>query len=287
MPELPEVETVVRSLRRQSIVGHRISAVEIGWKNSVGGDPDLFTTRVRGVQLTSIRRRGKYIVIGTDGTQTIVVHLRMSGRLWITPYDHQRSGYERVILTLDDGREIRFHDPRKFGRFLATERPEVITDKLGFEPLGGTIADREDKWRKLAARRRMIKALLLDQHVIAGLGNIYVDEALWQAGIHPARRANDLSEQEVSLLRLAVETVLNLGIQNRGTALGGGLSNFVPADGNERSTNQNYLSVFRRTGQACPRCGETVDRLRVAGRSTHICPRCQPTTEEIRRSSSA
>lgn len=287
MPELPEVETVRRRLIHDGVAGRRILRTIVSWPRSVGGDPRAFDMEVRGRRIGVPRRRGKYLWFPLDDGSSVLVHLRMSGRLWIAASDSPRTGYERVRLELDDHREIRFHDPRKFGRVLAVPLVQEALRSLGFEPLEGSESARRLAWATIAKRHRMIKALLLDQTAIAGLGNIYTDEALWLAGIAPWRRAHTLSSREVEDLREAVERVLNQGIANHGTALGSGLSNFVFPDGSDRAQNQEALSVFRRTGLPCPRCGTGIERIVVAGRSTHFCPRCQPSTVSIKPDSSS
>lgn len=287
MPELPEVETVRRTLARHGIVGRVITDAVVNWPRSVGGDPSAFVAVTRGHRIADTGRRGKYLLLPLDNGTTILVHLRMSGRLWIDNADAPLSGYERVRLRLEDGRELRFHDPRKFGRMQVTNRAEIVLADMGFEPLEGSEVLRRDAWRSMTRRRKMIKALLLDQRAIAGLGNIYTDEALWLAAIAPDRRADTLSESQRETLRVSVENVLIQGIENFGTALGEGKANFILPDGSERARNQENLAVFHRTGKPCPRCGARIDRIVVAGRSTHICPRCQPVTDAIRRDSSS
>lgn len=287
MPELPEVETVRRRLVDDGIVGRRIDKAIVAWPRTVGGDPETFDRVILGRRIDEPRRRGKYLRFPLDDGSSLLVHLRMSGRLWIATSDSPLTGYERVRLRLDDHRELRFHDPRKFGRMLPLPSTEHQFASLGFEPLEGTESERIEAWKHITSRRRMIKSLLLDQSEIAGLGNIYTDEALWLARIAPDRRANQLSPTEVETLRHAVERVLNQGINNFGTALGTGLGNFILPDGSDQARNQDELSVFRRTGYPCTRCGTTIERIIVAGRSTHLCPQCQRTTVPIRRDSSS
>lgn len=287
MPELPEVETLRRTLVRHRLVGRTLSDVTVAWERTVGGDARSFSETVDGRRVEALSRRGKYLVMTLGGGITILTHLRMSGRLWIEERDAPLTGYERVRVALDDGRELRFHDPRKFGRMLALAHPETVLDALGFEPLEGTVTVRRSHWRAIITRRRAVKALLLDQTLIAGLGNIYTDEALWLASIAPMRRADTLTSPEIESLRRAVERVLERGISNLGTALGDGHANFVLPDGSDRARNQEELAVFRRTGQACLRCGAPIVRTAVAGRSTHYCPLCQRTTAPIRRASSS
>lgn len=215
---------------------------------------------------------------GTHGAQpprsrAIVTHLRMSGRLFLQCADEPLHGYERAILHLEGNRELRFYDPRKFGRMIVTDTPERSFDHLGMEPLGENFGFKTLA-PLLSRRTRQIKPLLLDQTVVAGLGNIYVDEALWRASIHPETRAADLTEEQIHALVEAIPYVLNQGIRNLGTQLGSGVTNFV-FPGRPGAQNQEYLTVFRQTGKPCPRCETTIERLVVGQRGTHICPRCQ------------
>jgi formamidopyrimidine-DNA glycosylase len=178
-----------------------------------------------------------------------------------------------VILQIDGKEELRFQDTRKFGRITLTSRPETILGKLGPEPLGRSFT--VEQFRELLChRKRAVKPLLLDQTFVAGLGNIYVDEALWKAGIHPLRVSSSLSPKEAADLHRAVRYVLRKGLRNLGTTLGRGQTNFYSLSG-RRGRNAEKLFVFRRTGEACPRCGAPIERIKVAQRSTHVCPRCQ------------
>jgi formamidopyrimidine-DNA glycosylase len=229
--------------------------------------------------VTEIGRRGKYIVVGLDDGATVLIHLRMSGRLYLDPPERPLAGHERVRLMLAGPTgarlELRFHDPRKFGRMLVTRRPESVLDALGVEPLG-PVFDTQFLADAFARRSRRLKPLLLDQTVVAGMGNIYVDEALWEARVHPERAADTLTGGEIDRLVGSIRVVLERGIGNLGTSLGTGRANFVFPGRERNATNQEHLRVFRRTGLPCPRCGAPVQRILVAQRSTHICPRCQP-----------
>jgi len=293
MPELPEVTTIITELIESGLVGRRFTGGSVLWERSIGGRSERdFFALVAGHTVLAVRRRGKKILIdlsratAADGapdrpdrtgrTGTITVHLRMSGRLYLCGPDTPRTGYERVILILDDHRELRFYDPRKFGRFLVSADPDEAVHHLGAEPLSEEFTP-AGLYEIIRYRARRIKPLLLDQHVIAGLGNIYTDEALWLAQIHPERRASSLGLAEVTRLRDAIVQVLRQGIANGGTSLGNGKSNFrIPGSaGDIVPKNQEYLSVFQRTGLPCPRCGAMIDRIIVGQRATHICPRCQ------------
>ncbi len=280
MPELPEVHTVVEDLRAAGLIGARILRADVSWERTVGGDPEAFCSAVTARRIDAVSRRGKYIRADLSGGMSLLVHLRMSGRLFLENESAPRTGYERVSLLLEEERsgrtsrrELRFHDPRKFARMIATSHPDTILDTLGIEPLGADFD--EATLATLLTGRRRIKPLLLDQTVIAGLGNIYVDEALWHARIHPLRSASSLTEREITALAEAIPLVLRRGIRNLGTSLGSGKSNFYFPDRTTQARNQEELRVFRRTGLPCPRCGETIERLVVAQRSSHVCPVCQ------------
>ena len=273
MPELPEVETIRRSLDRLRLPGRVVTDVAVTWPRSVGGNPAAFRDALVGRCFTASGRRGKYLLYTLEPAAVLTIHLRMSGRLYLVPRTEPATGYERVTLRLDDDRELRFYDPRKFGRMTIGPEPAPGVARLGPEPL-------EDGFTpaafaaELQRRRRMVKPLLLDQGVVAGLGNIYADEALWQARLHPLERSDRVLPQRAAVLHAAVREVLERGLCNHGTSLGNGKVNFVfPGGGSAR--NQEHLRVFRRTGLPCPRCGSAIERIVVAQRSTHVCPACQ------------
>jgi formamidopyrimidine-DNA glycosylase len=294
MPELPEVQTVVDDLRAAGLPGREIVDLDVQWPPSIGGESEVFRNAVVGRTITDLARRGKWMLLLTEypgtaatppaGTPAaILVHLRMSGRLYLSQCDDPLTGYERVRLFLDDQRELRFHDPRKFGRVLYTPDPQIVLSRLGMEPLDPTFTV-EALGGLLRARRRQLKPLLLDQHVMAGLGNIYTDEALWRAQIHPQRLSNSLSVAEIGALHEAIPAVLRRGIKNLGTSLASGQSNFIlPGDARRMQAhpdhvgarNQEELQVFQQTGRPCPRCRVPIVRIIVGQRATHICPVCQ------------
>ncbi len=270
MPELPEVETVVRGLRR--LIGRRITDVEVRWERAVAApDVGTFVRRLRGRRIEEIRRRGKWVVIRLDGGLFLLVHLRMSGRLVVSQSGPTDDRHLRVVLSLDGGSQLLFSDPRKFGRMALVEDPDEVLEGLGPEPLdeGFTV---ERLRGQLAGRRARLKSLLLDQRVVAGLGNIYTDEVLWRAELHPLRRADRLTDEEVARLHRAIREVLREAIAGRGTTLEDG--RYVGADGRPGDFAPR-LAVYRRTGQPCPRCGTPIQRIRVGGRGTHFCPQCQ------------
>ncbi len=276
MPELPEVQTVVDRLKQARIVGRTITGARVFWPKTIAGmDSRLFRDAIRGLVIERLSRRGKYIVVDLSKGLTLLVHLRMTGRLTLTDHSTDRNSHEHVILDLDQAQQLRFQDTRKFGRITLTSAPQAILEKLGIEPLSPAFTARH-MLAILQRHHRRLKPLLLDQHVIAGLGNIYVDEALWTAGLHPLRISSDLDSDDAGRLHRAIRRVLRKGIKNLGTSLGTGKGNFRSAD-NRLGRNAGQLNVFRRTGMACPRCKTTIERLIVGQRSSHVCPRCQPT----------
>lgn len=274
MPELPEVQTVVDDLKAAGFEGAVIARVGIFWPRTIWGlGPAAFRRSIKGATILSIRRRGKFIVFDLGEGGYLLVHLRMSGRLLIAQRGSARRKHEHVILHFTDGRQLKFHDTRKFGRFYLVKDADSVLGRLGPEPLAPSFraAHLGDL---LKNRSRRIKPLLLDQTFIAGLGNIYVDEALWEARIHPCKAAAELDEAEINALYFAVRKVLRRGLKNLGTSLGSGQTNFFSVAG-ATGRNRDRLKVFRRTGSACPRCRAVIRRIIVGQRSTHICEKCQ------------
>lgn len=274
MPELPEVQTVVNDLAVSGIIGCKITGVEVGWPATIATPcSDDFSTQIAGMSIREIHRRGKYIVIQLDDGWVLVVHMRMTGRFFLSTRSLSPMPHVHVVLSMSDGRHLCYHDTRKFGRFFLTQQPGRLLGALGPEPLLRSFTSKSLK-EALLDRRRQIKPLLLDQTFIAGLGNIYVDEALWTAKIHPLRRSNTLTEPEIRRLHRAIRQVLRRGLENRGTTLGNGEGNFYSL-GAVRGNNESALKVFRRTGLSCRRCGHEVERIIVGQRSTHLCSKCQ------------
>ena len=274
MPELPEVQTIVNDLNAANIAGKTIMGAKVFWSRTIA-EPSAraFCSRIKGKKISAIRRRGKFIVFDFNKKDHMLLHLRMSGRLHLVPCDLPRKKHEHVILSFKDGRQLRFHDTRKFGRFYLISDDEKILGRLGPEPLASSFTLKIFA-RSLSARKRLLKPLLLDQTFIAGLGNIYVDEALWESKIDPRRIAASLSKSEIRALHRAIPRVLKRGLKNLGTSLGTGKTNFYSI-AKHQGRNRDELKVFRRTDQPCPRCQATIRRIIVGQRSTHICPRCQ------------
>jgi formamidopyrimidine-DNA glycosylase len=274
MPELPEVQTLVNDLNAAGLVGVSFTGARVSWPRSIAM-PAMreFKHRIRLKRIGAIRRRGKFIVIDLSPEGHLLIHLRMSGRLHLVPHKTAPSAHEHVVLALDNALELRFHDTRKFGRVYLVRDPATVLEPLGAEPLEPSFSTRLLK-DALASRKRLLKPLLLDQTVIAGLGNIYVDESLWEAKLHPCRGSHTLSDTEIRALRRAIPRVLKRGLKNLGTSLGTGKANFYSI-ARHTGRNQDKLKVFRRTGTPCPRCRRPIARIVVGQRSTHICPKCQ------------
>jgi len=274
MPELPEVETVVRGLR-ETLPGRRILAARLGQTDFID-DPAALEQHVPGKRVEAVRRMGKFLVFdlhsGAESSSEpyhLIVHLGMTGQLITMPREAPAVPHTHVYFELDDGRDLRYIDPRRFGRMalVSAEGYHEVLGHLGAEPLEVS----EDQLRaKLAGRRSRIKALLLDQSVLRGMGNIYSDECLWWARIHPSRLAANLNRDEVRRLLKAVRKVLNEAISKRGSSI----SNYRDSNG-DMGEFQARHRVYQRTGKKCFRCGALIRHNIVAGRSTHFCPQCQ------------
>jgi formamidopyrimidine-DNA glycosylase len=272
MPELPEVETVARGLQA-SLVGRTVAQAKVLWARSIAApDPDTFARRIIGQSVASVGRRGKWLVLTLSGEDTLLIHLRMSGRLVIESEPCLDHRHLRVMLLLDSGQRLSFVDQRKFGRLHLTAHPAQVLGDLGPEPLSGEFSP--DRFQGMLERRRgRIKPLLLNQRFLAGLGNIYTDEALWRAGVHPLRQADTLSAEEVQQLHAAIQAVLLDAIASGGTTLQD--EAYRQTDGRSGEYARR-LAVYGQEGELCPRCAGTIARIKVGQRGTHFCPRCQP-----------
>jgi formamidopyrimidine-DNA glycosylase len=269
MPELPEVETIVRGLR-EPLVGRQFTGVRVGWEKLIARpSAGEFRRGLVGQRILGVKRRGKYLIFVLSGGGSLIVHLRMTGRLSVKNCDDTLDKHDHLIFELDDGRELRFNNVRKLGRVYLVDDEDEIVGKLGPEPLDDNFTS-ADFAALLSARRGMIKPLLLNQRFVAGVGNIYADEALFAARIHPERKADTLTAEEIEALYHAIRLVLQQGIENSGTTL----SAYRDAEGREGG-NQEHLRVFRRTGHPCPHCGTPIERTVVGGRGTYFCPKCQ------------
>ena len=276
MPELPEVETVVRDLR-QHVVGKTIAAASVYWRRTIATPGAReFTRQLHGLAVLALTRRGKHLVfhLGKPGTprraptKYLLVHLRMTGGFSIDAPRTPRDKHMHVIFKLDDGREVRFRDPRKFGRMWLVDDPLQVTSKLGPEPLEITAKE----FGALFERRRgHLKPLLLDQTFLAGLGNIYVDESLWYARLHPLRRAETLTRAERARLFHAIQRVLTRAIAVGGTSIDVMYKRVNGASGGF----QDSLRAFDREKRPCRRCGTPILKTVVGQRGTHFCPTCQ------------
>ncbi len=276
MPELPEVETVVRGLRRH-LPGRRIVELRLG-KTDFMDDPVAIGERVPGSLIRAVRRHGKFLVLdleagAVDGSaaraELLVIHLGMTGQLTVVAADTEVKPHTHVFFMLDDRRELRFCDPRRFGRMLVASPAdgEKILGPLGADPLE---VSETDFRRLITSRRARIKALLLDQTVFRGMGNIYTDESLWRAKIHPARLGANLKPLEIKKLQRAMCAILEEAIKLGGSSI----SDYVGADG-EPGEFQIRHRAYDREGKKCFRCGARIRRMIVAGRSSYFCPKCQ------------
>lgn len=274
MPELPEVETYVRELAPQ-LSDSCVQAAQIYWQRTIATpSAPLFAQRILGSRFVGFGRRGKYMLLGLADGMTLIVHLRMTGKLLVKAAGSVAAPHTRVVLDLVDGRHIHFHDTRKFGRIWLVSDTESVLAKLGPEPLSDKFT-RKDFAERLAGRRASIKALLLDQAILAGVGNIYADEALFLAGINPKRQGGTLTDPEIMRLHQTVQEVLLRGIALQGSSLGGSsLQNYVRPGGDPGGFQEEF-QVFRRTGKPCPQCETPIERIVLAQRSTHFCPTCQ------------
>ncbi len=269
MPELPEVETVARGLR-QPLVGRTFTGARFLWARTAAmPTPELFNARLADSRIEGVSRRGKYILIELSSPDTLLIHLKMSGQLAVLPNGETTHHHVRAIFTLDNENELRFKDQRKFGKAYLTDSLDVVLGKLGPEPLadGFTIGQFA---ALLMGRSGRIKPLLLNQHFVAGIGNIYADEALFDAGIHPVRSANTLTKKEIGRLHAGIQKALWRGIEKQGATIG----LYRQPDG-EKGQMQNEFKIYDRTGEPCYNCGQPIDKIKVGGRGTHYCRHCQ------------
>lgn len=273
MPELPEVETIRRSLE-EKIKGKTLVGVEVSlekmFKGTVSEDPK---DGISGRKIKSLERRGKYLIIHLTGGMAMVIHLRMTGQLMYCSPEIEKAKHTHVIFHLDDKCELRFTDQRQFGKVQLVPEKELDSisglKSLGVEPFSSEFS-REWFKKELRNKRTKIKPLLLDQTFVAGIGNIYADEALFRAKINPERVAATLSPREASKLFMTIREVLEEGINNKGTSI----KDYIDGEG-QQGNNQNNLRVYGRDGQPCMKCGKTIEKKSIGGRSSHFCPKCQ------------
>ncbi|HUP26511.1 MAG TPA: bifunctional DNA-formamidopyrimidine glycosylase/DNA-(apurinic or apyrimidinic site) lyase [Candidatus Limnocylindrales bacterium] len=287
MPELPEVETVRIGLS-QLLPGKTIAGVHHNWAKSFPNAPEDVKAHVVGAKILSVRRRAKVLLIDLSSGYSLVIHLKMTGQMIyrgegiVFGAGHPNDSLvgqlpdksTRVSFELADGSYLYFNDQRKFGwvkLYPTAEVPNIdFFKKVGPEPLGAEFTQDDFRQRFLRRPNTNIKAALLDQSVIAGVGNIYADESLWGAKIHPSMLVKNISVKKFSTLYDELRYVLNLAIEKGGSSD----RNYVNAEG-KKGSYLSFARVFRRNGQPCPRCGTTIIKTRVAGRGTHTCPRCQ------------
>ena len=269
MPELPEVETVVRDLR-PLVVGRTIRAVTAGPRRLRHPWDAAWNARVAGAAVAAVTRRGKWIVLDLGGPR-LLIHLGMTGQLTVAPAAAPPADHTHLVFDLGDGRQLRFRDVRRFGSAALFDTPAALdaflADRLGPEPFG-----LDPDYFRAAVRKsaRSLKAILLDQTVVAGVGNIYADEACFRAGLHPGRRGTSLSPADADRLREAIAAVLEQAIAGRGSTI----RDYVGGSG-LAGTYQAAHAVYGRTGEPCPTCRTGIGCVRLAGRSSHFCPRCQ------------
>lgn len=276
MPELPEVETVRRQIA-PILAGARVQQASISDPRLVRPfAPDLVAAEIEGERVTTVDRRGKYLIVRFESGLALLVHLRMTGSFRVLPAGSagglaDDDPHRRAVLKLDNGSDVVYRDVRRFGTwelFQPAELDDYLADRLGPEPLGAFSARALAK--RLAARRTSLKAALLDQRTVAGLGNIYVDEALWDAQLHPLRPAGDLTADETERLHRAMRKVLRLGIKRQGASL----RDYSTPSGDPGGMQYEF-HAYGRGGDPCDRCGTPIAKTRVAGRGTWYCPRCQ------------
>lgn len=270
MPELPEVETIAKYLRdgvrdQPSVLGMKVSSVDLLWERTMAEpSPRDFKQRVVGQSVESIWRRGKYLVIGLSD-DTLLIHLRMSGDLFVEPTQSVMAKHNRLVINFENKWRLTFNDSRKFGRVWLVSDPDTILGNLGPEPLDELFTVSEFH-KNLQKYRRQLKPLLMDQSFIAGLGNIYTDEALHLARLHPLESSNYLSIGYADKLLNSIRVVLTSAIERNGTSI-----DWIYKGGDY----QKYLRVYGRTGEYCRECSQQIERIIVGQRSTHLCPNCQ------------
>lgn len=284
MPELPEVETIARALRQggrgapgaagltPSVLGMTIRQADLLWGRTLAEPAaEELSSRLSGQSVQSVGRRGKFILIELS-RDWLIFHLRMSGDLYLQADDTPPSVHDRLVIWFKGGWRLTFNDARKFGRVWLVGEPQSVLGGLGPEPLGEEL-NGDLFYSMLKVRRRQLKPLLLDQTFVAGIGNIYADEALFAARLHPLSASDRLSQDQAEVLRTAIQAVLEAGIARQGASI-----DWVYRGGDF----QNTFQVYQRTGKPCPNCGGPIERIVVGQRSTHFCPRCQVLVEHRR-----
>ncbi len=272
MPELPEVETIKNDLR-PAVEGHSFTSVSIHWPKMVlQPSVDELCQHLPGQKVGEITRRGKYLLFRLTNDKTLILHMRMTGSLLLREIDNDDDELPKYITAefrLDNKHDILFRDPRKFGTASLVNDEIELEKKLGPEPLNPTFSIQAFA-EKLTNRKAPIKAILCDQQIVAGIGNMYADEALFSAGLHPIRQANELKDSEIANLHQAIREVLQKGIANCGASF----SDYQRPNG-QRGTQQDYFQVAHRGGQICYVCSTPIERIPIRNRGTYYCPKCQ------------
>jgi formamidopyrimidine-DNA glycosylase len=273
MPELPEVETVSQGLRERAL-GRRILAVEVRHPGAIAGSPEQFAAELEGRAIVSVQRKGKALALELEGGDAppryLLVRLGMTGQFTLSARQTPLEPHTHVLLALGEREELRFRDPRRFGRLRSCSAAEL---EAAFDRLGPDAQQitQEQFLSALGARRGAIKSWLMNQQLLAGLGNIYADESLFVAGIHPLAQPGRISARKARRLFRAVRKVLDHAVKLQGTSF----RDYVNIEGRP-GRYEPRLRVYQRTGEPCPRCGRPIRRMVIAGRSSHFCPRCQP-----------
>jgi formamidopyrimidine-DNA glycosylase len=283
VPELPEVESV-RVQLVPALTGRRFERVDIHDPRLVRPyEPAEVAAELEGERVAAVERRGKYLIVRFESGRVLLIHLRMTGSLRHSSTGLAEDPYRRAVVRLDNGSDVAYRDVRRFGTWLLLEPGELepyLSSRVGEEPLDALFTAAR-LGQRLARRHAPIKSVLLDQRTLAGLGNIYVDEALWRARINPLRPAATIDRNELRRLHRAIRTALAFGIARQGSTL----RDYALPDGGSGSM-QNEFKVYGRAGEPCDRCGTPIAKTRVAGRGTWFCPTCQPQPAQAARSSS-
>ncbi len=288
MPELPEVETIVRSLKnpanlawmesqtladRPGIVGRKVQEARVYWQRTVAlPAADVFSRQITGQSIQAVDRRGKFVVISLT-KDSLLIHLRMSGDLRVEPQKIPLQKHDRLSVDFVDGMRMVFNDTRKFGRVWLVNKIETIIGDLGPEPFDPNFSS-ENLYQRLQKSRRSVKTMLLDQTILAGVGNIYSDEALFRAKIHPQTPSNEITSQKAGELLQAIRDVMDEGIHRNGASI-----DWVYRGGDF----QNHFRVYQRTGEPCLECGTPIERVVIGQRSSHFCPHCQVNKIRIKK----
>ncbi len=272
MPELPEVQTTIDGLIKEKIIGNPILDTEIDHQNMIFPfSIEEFKKIVIGKSIKKIFRKGKYIFFELENNWSLIIHLRMSGK-FVKGDSFPLEKHEHAVFKFSNGNILKFHDPRKFGKITLTKEVDKTLARIGIDALDPAFSY---DWLKarITAKKKPLKALLLDQSFISGIGNIYADEILFDSKLHPMMQANNLKIEKIKDLYESIKKILSDAVVHRGTSLGEGLSNFKSF--HDLGTHQNYLAVYGRANEPCKRCGEKIFKQVVCQRGTYTCPNCQ------------